>query len=218
MKRASRWGAVRAGVACGALGTLLALLFQPPTRPEHHRMLAGYPSDPRGVVVAWERAAAADPAAAPVRDVLRGLVAAARGEAAMVLASGPDPPPAAFDRPIEAFAAALEAFADAVVATADADPVGAVARRDAERAWLRLQGLRAAQEEARQRRRDDPPPPPEQGDAQDGEGGDETRVAAVTEALPAGAVAGLLDRLREKQEEKRATRREARVSGAGGDW
>ena len=93
-----------------------------------------------------------------------------------------------------------------------------LARHDAEFAWWRLQSLHAAQEEARQRRQEEPPPPaPENRAGSDG-GGDETRVAAVTEALPAEAIAGLLERLREKQEEKRTLRRETREPGAGGDW
>ena len=109
---------VGAAAACGAAATWCVLVFRPVAASPEWIALADWERAPRAAVVAWERAAALDPAAAPLRDLIRGRVAAARAEAALVLASGPDAPPAAFDRPIAGWTAALQAYADATVAGA----------------------------------------------------------------------------------------------------
>ncbi len=182
--------------------------------------------DPRGTEIAWQQAAIANARRIPQRDFVLGHLHWQRADQASAMLAEPQPPVAAFAQPIREVEAAWRSWsaaADEEIRWRRQDGEPTVewmpARRNAERAWDRLQQLRAAEEDARQRQQEQPPPPPEPGAGTEGnEPGDETAVAAVDRELTAEELRGLRERLRAQQEAKRAARFAERSTSSGGDW
>lgn len=179
--------------------------------------------DPRGTEIAWEHSAVAEPRRIPQRDFVLGHLHWQRADQASVMLAEPEPPVAAYAQPIREVEAAWRSW----TAAADAErPWRRLqgetsiewmpARRNAQRAWDRLQELKAAEEQARERQ--EQPPPDSGAGTEGGEPGEETTVAAVDRVLTAEELRGLLDRLREQQEAKRAARLADRPNHPGGDW
>lgn len=217
---------MRALLIAGAVALISGILLRgmsevaPPRDPET------WMRDPRGTEIAWQRAAVADARRIPQRDFVLGHLHWQRADQASAMLAEPQPPVAAFARPIVEVEAAWRSWTAAAEAErrwrrqqgrSSVDWLPAL--RNAERAWNRLQELRTAEEEARQRQEQSPPPPPDPGAGTEGdEPGDETSVAATDRALTVEELRGLRDRLREQQEAKRTERLAQRATTPGGDW
>jgi hypothetical protein len=157
-----------------------------------------------------------------LRDFVRGNVAFARSERAEAAAARPGAPPSLLERAAADAEDAL-AFWRRAAASREEWPE---ARRNVERALLRLARLRGKKTEGGPggRKPERPPeerpaPPPRPPDTAGGEPGPEAEVD-VSE-LPPERVLALLEALRRREAEKRALRQERRRAAGGGaerDW
>jgi len=177
------------------------------------------------------RAADADVAYVPLRDFVRGNIAFLRCETAAEQARSVEAEPFAFDVAIGHAEKARGAWARAAAARDDWPS----ARRNAERAWLRIESLRKEKSQAEKRREtkkagggppkinlvQQPPQktddPGERADPQsaDGAGDDSARepeLALAKGELAADQVLGVLETLRAKEDEKLMTRRARRLA------
>jgi hypothetical protein len=165
--------------------------------------------------------AAAGGADAALRDFVRGNVAFARSERAEAAAARPGAPPSLLER---AAADAEDALAFWRRAAASREDWPA-ARRNVERALLRLARLRGKKTEGGrggpkpERPPEERPAPPRPPETAGEEPGPEAEVD-VSE-LPPERVLALLEALRRREAEKRALRQERRSAAGGGaerDW
>ncbi len=151
-------------------------------------------------------------------DFVRGNVAFARSEGLEPDASKPGAPPALFERMVADAEDALAHWRLAAASRAD----WPAARRNVERALLRLERLRERKRESERRNRPDPPPPPPEPAPDETEPPPpEARPELEEAALPEEAVRALLDLLVKKEEQKRELRRERRAAAGAEverDW
>lgn len=170
--------------------------------------------------IAAERfALCAGPDGYALRDFLLGSAAFARCLSAERQASGAEAEPFAFDLAIGAAQRAAQAWQSAAMRHND----WPAARRNVERALLKLADLtrrrqQAAQQQRKQRdpRADEPPPPPPEVDVQPG-----PSRAAQSPLVADDVVQRLLDRLAIKEREKRElrhARRQVAGSEVEQDW
>lgn len=176
--------------------------------------------------IAAEKAAAhGGPLAWPRRDFIRGNAAFVRCDREELKAYGP----AGGVRAIDAALRFAEQARDAWTKAAASRENWPEARRNVERAILKIQKLRAMKEEAESKPNEPPPKKPqplpaaESGEPQDP--GTERRPAprarATTNELTPEQVAALMDRLAEKEREKVRVRRadqQARRAQVERDW
>jgi len=232
------------GIACPVLALLAAALAGCGERaPGDEAWARADAAIARGDLAAAE-AAARDAAAHPERAALgaivyfvRGSVAFARSERAEAAAALPDADPTLLDRAIADAEDALVAWRKAATSRDD----WPAARRNVERAAIRLAALRAKKggarpppgapdatpipragkegPSARAPGLPPPPPPPPRGGADPA--AKPPSVEVTTSELPSGEVLGLLDVLRAKEREKQAARRgeqERRGGDVERDW
>lgn len=178
------------------------------------------------------------PGVVPLADFVRGSAAFARCETAALQASAPEAEPFAWDVAIGAAVTARDAW-ESAAASRDDWPA---ARRNVERALLKISELRAAKAEAERKRnpksgpRPNPKPlpqPKQSPDAKDparpplppkpsGQGqGDEVTAEAQLAELSPSQVRQLFDRLAAKEKEKLTLRRARRQTAAADverDW
>jgi len=150
---------------------------------------------------------------------VRGNVAFARSEELEPQASAPGAPPALFERMV---ADTEDALAHWRLAATSRDDWPA-ARRNVERALLRLEQLRERRRESQKRKRPDPPPPPPEPapDTETPPPPPEARPELEEAALPEEAVRALLDLLAKKEQQKRELRSERRAAAGAEverDW
>jgi hypothetical protein len=167
---------------------------------------------------AAERAAArGTPEIAALADFLRGNAAFARCRMAERQATTAAAEPFAFDVAITYAQKAGRLWQLAAMTRAD----WPAARRNVERALLKEEELKRkkADREEQQRRKTNPPPRPKPRPAPDAE--QDPAVDPQLKELDPAAVLRLLEKLAEKEKEKRALRRshrEARMTGVERDW
>lgn len=157
----------------------------------------------------------ADPGERAWGEFLLGGAAWLQAERALAAAKLPDAEPMAWDLAVRGFD---EAFAHWRTAS-ELRPDWQEAVRNAERAMLALAAARAARSEAAAKQaggqREPEPPPPGPGELE------EQAPQMTRQALPPADVAKLLQRLREKEQQKQRSRRQAqRASAVAGerDW
>lgn len=149
-----------------------------------------------------------------LRDFLEGSVAFERCLRAEVMVSGPDARPGAFDRPIRRAREARDAWIRAAASRADWPQ----ARRNLERALLKLEQLERQQAELRQQdvqdeqKKDDRnrPDPRLADQRQREERGSAPELDLIDDELTPEQVLALFERLDEKEREKGALRRAQR--------
>jgi tetratricopeptide (TPR) repeat protein len=185
---------------------------------------------PEAAAAADEAAARGGPEFAALRDFVLGNVAFARAARAEALASLPDVPPTAFDPAI----AQAEAARGAWLAAAASRPDWPEARRNVERALVKLEELRRKRQEAADRMRSDrpkprprprpeppPPEPPAPREPERVEGRPEPQPEPPRVELTPDQVRRLLETLERKEQEKVALRRarqRAREREVERDW
>jgi hypothetical protein len=150
---------------------------------------------------------------APSCDFLDGNVAFARGLTAELQARTPEAEPFAFDIAIQYVEKARRLWESAAASRDDWPP----ARRNVERALVKLADLRRQKAERIRERQPPPPPrpnpvpePPPDGDPETSE--EEAEAKARRDELDAAGILALLERLDRKEREKRDLRREHRRS------
>jgi len=175
---------------------------------------------------AEKAAARGGPAFHPLRDFLFGNTAFSRCAMAEAEADLPDPDPTALDRAIAHAATARDSWQRAAMSRPD----WPAARRNVERALLKLAALKEKRDDALQKRKQAPNrPKPKLLVQPDAEGEadpskkieEETTLEPQLEELAAAKVRRLIDKLDEKTKEKRAVRkarREARNAQVEKDW
>jgi hypothetical protein len=204
--------------ACGDPGDGRAL--------HHDAILALRAGDIVAAEILAERAAASGgPAVVASSEVVLGCAAFARCERKALEFFGPAGGPATIDAAIVHAERALDLWRRAAARTG----TGAEARRNAERALLKLAALWKLRSEAESKPASPPKPrpvpvgvnpsdaPPQPGAARREPPPPRSEVGEI----PAGRVLGLLDRLTEKEREKLRARRAARQAGRASvetDW
>lgn len=146
------------------------------------------------------------------RDFLYGNAAFVRCLRSEAEASLPEAPPFAYDLAIQEGEAAVAAWKQAVMKR----PGWPAARRNVERALRKVEELRAkkaaAPEPPKKKDPPKPPEPPEPPPDAEVKSQKEVKVQAQMKELTAEQLGGLLEKLGQKEREKRAVRREERKS------
>lgn len=175
-----------------------------------------------------ERAAArGDQAFAARRDFVLGNIAWARGQAAAALATQVEAEPFAFRPALMHIEAARNSWLRATLASMQDQADRAAARRNVERAMLRLLELQQLRDAAEARRRKESgggdarpklvPDGDDQGESGNSRPGTDTATEAnelqpLTVELSAAELAAMFERLDSKAQEKRAMRRERKIA------
>jgi hypothetical protein len=213
----------RAAIGLLLVGLLAACGGADPGLPAYDEALAALRANDASRAEAAARRLAAEGGErwAPFSAFVRGNVAFARADAAEAEAARPGGDPAAAEAARMFAEDALAAWRAAAVSRADWPE----ARRNVERALLRIERLREKSPDRTRRPKDPPPddrppPPPPPAPPREEEPPREA-TPLVTTDLPAESVLGVLDTLRTKDRERRSVRRaerEAKARAGERDW